>query len=37
MSAALVLLALPCLAGAQGLRPYAVVGGAESPPPREDP
>jgi sulfur-oxidizing protein SoxX len=28
MSAALVLLALPCLAGAQGLRPYAVVGDA---------
>jgi L-cysteine S-thiosulfotransferase len=28
MSAALVVLALPCLAGAQGLRPYAVVGDA---------
>ena len=28
MSAALVLLALPCPAGAQGLRPYAVVGDA---------
>ena len=28
MSATLVLLALPCLAGAQGLRPYAVVGDA---------
>ena len=28
MSAALVLFALPCPAGAQGLRPYAVVGDA---------